>query len=156
MKAQKLFLLITVIVLSTASYGQETAAQKFKKLSWLSGKWIRTNAKPGETGYETWTTTADNKLVGKGVTLKGKKTIFVEHLEFIIRDNVIYYTVMITGEKKPVYFKLTALTDNGFTCENAQHDFPKKIVYKKTGDKVKAVISGGGQSIDYDFIAAKR
>jgi len=156
MKAQKLFLLIPVFFLATASYGQETAAQKFKKLNWLSGKWIRTNAKPGESGYETWTKTANNKLVGKGVTLKGKEMIFVEHLELIIRDNEIYYTVMLTGDKKPVYFKLTASTDNSFICENAQHDFPKKIAYKKTGDKVKAVISGGGHSIDYDFIAAKR
>jgi len=156
MKTQKLFLLITIFFLATTSYGQETAAQKFKKLSWLSGKWIRTNAKKGESGFETWAKTADNKLVGKGVTLKGKETIFVEHLEFIIRDNEIYYTVMLTGEKEPVYFKLTALTNNSFACENPQHDFPKKIAYKKTGDKVKAVISGGGQSIDYDFIAAKR
>jgi len=156
MKTQKLFLLITAFFLSTASYGQETAAQKFKKLSWLSGKWIRTNAKKGQSGYETWTKTADNKLVGKGVTLKGKETIFVEHLEFIVRNKEIYYTVMITGEKKPVYFKVTTLTDDSFTCQNAQHDFPKKIAYKKIGNKVKAVISGDGRSIDYDFIAAKR
>jgi len=156
MKLRKLFLLLPFFFFVTESYAQETAAQKIKKLSWLSGKWIRTNAKAGESGYEMWTKTADNKLVGKGVTLKGKETIFVENLELTIRHNEIYYVVTITGEKKPVYFKLIALTDNSFTCENAQHDFPKKIAYTKTGNKVKAVISGDGKSIDYDFTAAKR
>ncbi|KQR67719.1 DUF6265 family protein [Pedobacter sp. Leaf176] len=152
MKVHILFLLIPVFFLASVASAQETATQKFKKLNWLSGKWNRANAKQGESGYETWSKMADNKLVGKGVTLKGKETIFVENLEFIIKDNEIYYTVMIPTDKKPVYFKLTALTNKSFTCENAQHDFPKKITYTKKGNNVKAVISGGGQSIDYDFV----
>ncbi|MNL40375.1 hypothetical protein D3C87_1627190 [compost metagenome] len=155
MKAKKLLLIIPLLVLAAITNGQESHQQKFKKLEWLQGKWIRTNAKAGQSGYEIWTKISDLKLSGKGVTLKGKETIFVENLEFIAKGNDIFYTVMVTGEKQPTYFKLTALSADGFTCENPAHDFPKKITYKRSGKNVKAVISGNGQSMDYNFVAGQ-
>lgn len=155
MKAKKLLLIIPLLVLAAITNGQESHQQKFKKLEWLQGKWIRTNAKAGQSGYEIWTKVSDLKLSGKGVTLKGKETIFVENLEFIVKGNDIFYTVMVTGEKQPTYFKLTALSADGFTCENPAHDFPKKITYKRSGKNVKAVISGNGQSMDYNFVAGQ-
>ncbi|WP_316817534.1 DUF6265 family protein [Pedobacter nyackensis] len=155
MKTKKLILIIPVLLLISTAYGQENNKQKFKKLEWLVGKWVRTNAEAGQSGYETWSKTTDLQLSGKGVTLKGKKTIFVESLEFIAKGNDIFYTVVVTGEKQPTYFKLTALSTDGFTCENPKHDFPKKIVYKREGNHIKAVISGNGQSVDYNFVKAK-
>lgn len=155
MKARKLLLIIPILLLISAAYGQETNKQKFKKLEWLAGKWTRTNPDAGQSGYETWTKVSDLKLSGKGVTLKGKKTVFLENLEFIVKGNDIFYTVMVNGEKQPIFFKLTALSADGFTCENPQHDFPKKITYKREGKHIKAVISGNGQSVDYNFTAAK-
>lgn len=154
MKTRLLFLIPALLIINTA-YGQESNQQKFKKLNWLVGKWIRTNAQPGESGYETWTKVSTLKLTGKGVTQKGKKTIFVENLEFSVKGNDIFYVVTVTSEKQPTYFKLTELSNNGFTCENPQHDFPKKISYKRIGKNIKAVISGNGQSIDYDFVPEK-
>ena len=53
--------------------------------------------------------------------------------------------------QKPVYFKLTEITDIGFVCENQEHDFPKKIAYQLDGKKLKAQISGNGKVIDYLF-----
>jgi len=151
----RLLILIPALLIITSAYGQESNQQKFKKLEWLVGKWIRTNPQPGESGYETWSKASAFKLTGKGVTQKGKKTIFIENLEFSIKGNDIFYVVMVTGEKQPTYFKLTELSNDGFTCENPQHDFPKKISYKRNGKNIKAVISGNGQSIDYNFAPAK-
>nr|WP_068886760.1 DUF6265 family protein [Pedobacter panaciterrae] len=156
MKIKKLLFLIPAILLVTVIYSVngQSNPQKFKDLEWLVGKWTRVNAKAGESGYETWTRISPVKLSGKGVTLKGEKPIFVENLEFKIKGNDIFYVVMVTGEKQPTYFKLTELNKDGFTCENPEHDFPKKISYKKTGNNVKATISGNGQSVDYNFVPA--
>ncbi|WP_315820030.1 hypothetical protein [Paraflavitalea speifideaquila] len=57
----------------------------------------------------------------------------------------------VPQNKEPVYFKLTAITKDGFTCENPNHDFPKKIDYKLDGNKLRATISGDGKAIDYLF-----
>ena len=152
MNTKKLLLLISFFLLTHASNAQESNKQKFKKLEWLMGKWIRTNSAAGHSGYESWRKVSDLKLSGKGVTLKGNDIVFTENLELIVKGIDIFYVVTLTGEKKPTYFKLTKLNDTGFTCENPAHDFPKKITYMRNGNNVKAVISGNGKSVDYIFV----
>ncbi len=152
METKKLLLMLAVLLVANTGNAQESNPQKFKKLAWLVGTWDRTNAGAGKSGYENWSKVSDVKLVGKGVSLEGKKIVFVENLAFIAKGSDLFYTVVVTGEKKPVYFKLTALSNNGFTCENPKHDFPKKITYQRNGNTAKAVISGNGQSIDYVFV----
>ena len=152
METKKLLLMLAILLVANTSNAQESNQQKFKKLEWLVGTWDRTNAGAGKSGYESWSKVSGVKLVGKGVSLEGKKVVFVENLEFIAKGADLFYTVVVTGEKKPVYFKLTALSNDGFTCENPKHDFPKKITYLRTGKTAKAVISGNGKSIDYIFV----
>jgi len=144
--------MISLVLLTHASNAQESNKQKFKKLEWLTAKWIRTNSNVGHSGYEIWRKVSDLKLSGKGVTLKGNEIIFTENLELIVQGIDIFYVVTLAGEKNPVYFKLTELNDNGFTCENPEHDFPTKITYRRSGNNVKAVISGNGKSVDYIFV----
>lgn len=155
MKAKKIFTLLAILLLANATYAQETNEQQFKKLTWLVGKWNRTNAKAGESGYETWEQVNALKLTGKGVTLKEKQVVFLEHLELSMQGSDIVYAVRLKEEKTPVFFKLTEINKDGFTCENPRHDFPKKIVYTRDGENVKAVISGNGESIDFNFTADK-
>jgi len=152
MGTKTLLLIISLVLWQHASNAQESTKQKFNKLEWLTAKWIRTNSDTGHSGYETWRKVSDLKLSGKGVTLKGKEVIFTENLELIVKGSDIFYVVSLSDENKPVYFKLTALNKNGFTCENPEHDFPKKITYSRSGNNVKAVISGNGKSIDYVFV----
>lgn len=130
---------------------QGVTAQDFKKLYWLVSEWNRTNAKPGTSGLEKWIKVSDSELQGRGFSLKGADTTFVEKTKLIIKDNSIYYVADVTENKNPVRFKLTRISNNEFTCENPTHDFPKKIKYTKNGLKMKAVISGNGKSIEYLF-----
>jgi hypothetical protein len=140
-------LLITLgMLLATATYAQKDASVKFKKLHWLAGRWERTNNKPGQSGSETWS--------GVAVTLKGKDTVFVERSTLEIKGDDIFYNALVTGSAKPVPFKLTSVTDDSFVCENPQHDFPKKISYKLTGNRIYATISGNGKTIPYNFVKA--
>ena len=152
MSTKKLLLIISLLLLIHVSNAQESNKQKFKKLEWLTGKWIRTNSSAGQSGYETWDKVSDLKLSGKGNTLKGKEVIFTENLELTVKENDIFYVVTVSGETEPVYFKLTEINNNGFTCENPKHDFPKKIIYSHSGNRAKAVISGDGKSVDYNFV----
>jgi hypothetical protein len=143
-----------ILAFSNVACGQENTAQKFKKLQWLIGKWQRTNSKPGQSGYENWSKVSDTKLIGKGVTLKGKEIIFVEELELSIKGGDIFYTVTVAGDFGPVNFKLTAISKDAFVCENPEHDFPKKIDYTRKGRTVKAIVSGNGPTLDYEFISS--
>jgi hypothetical protein len=108
--------------------------KRLKKIQWLIGKWQRANARPGQSGFEEWSKSSAQRLIGKGVTLKGEQKIFVEELELCIQGKDICYIVKLSDEAKPVRFKLTEITENTFVCENPEHDFPKKYL---TPEKVK-------------------
>ena len=68
-----------------------------------------------------------------GVTMKGKDTVFVEKFKLVIKHNNIYYTADVPQNKQVVDFKLTEISETAFTCENSEHDFPKRSGIKKTG-----------------------
>jgi hypothetical protein len=123
-----------------------------KKLSWLTGDWITTNPKPGRTEYESWKLGSNGELGGVSLVMKGTDTLFVEKFRIDSRGGDLYYVADVPGNKEPVDFKITRITDNGFTCENPKHDFPKKIVYVKDGNNIKATISGDGRVRDFFYV----
>jgi hypothetical protein len=141
------------LIIVTISFAQKTneASANFKKLEWLVGTWSRTNVKPGKVGHEHWRKQSESELRGMGVSMQGKDTTFVEKISILIKDNNIYYVADVRENEKPVYFKLTEISNTGFVCENPEHDFPKKISYQLNGTDLKAQISGGGKSMDYLF-----
>lgn len=138
-------LLVALILISSA-----LQAQSISELSWLTGTWNRTNVKAGRAAHERWIKTAEG-LQGWGVNLNGADTTFVEKLRIVTKDNKLYYVADVPQNKELTYFLMTAVSANSFTCENPQHDFPKKIVYQLDGNTLKATISGNGKSMDYFF-----
>ena len=141
-----------LIILGYSAAAQSVTEKDFSKLSWLEGSWKRTNVKPGRTASESWKKSNPNELVGLGVSIKEQDTTFVEKLKILVKDNSIYYVADVAENKTPVYFKFTELTTEGFVCENPDHDFPKRISYKKEGNSLKAITSGGGRSVDFIFV----
>jgi hypothetical protein len=148
--AMKISCIILLLAVATSANCQPKS--EIKKLSWLAGEWTSTNPKPGLTAYETWTISQVGELGGAGVTMNGKDTVFIEKFRITSRDGNLYYVADVPENKARVYFLLTEITGNGFTCENPQHDFPKKIVYLKDGKHLKATISGDGKSRDFLFV----
>ncbi|SEK42721.1 hypothetical protein SAMN04488505_101178 [Chitinophaga rupis] len=130
---------------------QDTAPEQFKKLTWLTGTWNRTNLKPGRSGHERWVQTNTYELKGWGLTLRGADTAFVEKLTILVKDSNLYYVADVSGNAQPVYFKCTAISTDGFVFENPAHDFPKRIEYKREGAQLKATISGNGKAVEYWF-----
>ena len=150
----KSILLPFLLTISTCGFSQTPTTEiaiKFKNLEWLVGTWNRTNVKPGKSAHERWEKTNALELRGIGVSMQGKDTTFVEKITILIKDNNIYYVADVPENEKPVYFKLTEISNSGFVCENPEHDFPKKISYQLNGADLKAQISGDGKSIDYLF-----
>jgi Domain of unknown function (DUF6265) len=146
-------ILVIIFSVSVIACNAQTASKKadVSQVQWLVGKWARTGMKPGRSGYETWTNRNSSELMGRGVMLKGADTAFVEKIKIVVKDSELYYVADVPENKSEVYFKVTELKANSFTCENPQHDFPKKIAYSVEGDVLKATISGDGKVIDYWF-----
>lgn len=155
----KLILALSLILLMMTCVSAQSDKTKsdFSSLSWLEGKWMNSSVKkPGRTSFETWKKTSEFELVGKGVTLQGEDTVFIEKLKIIIEGNEIHYVADVPENSHPVHFVFTKIGPNLFICENPQHDFPKKISYQLEGYTLKAQTSGDGKIQEFVFVKAKK
>ena len=130
---------------------QPTQPHNLSQVEWLLGTWNRTNAKPGRTGIEEWKKVSDTELHGRGISMKGTDTTFIEKIKIVKKEDTLYYVADVAHNKNEIVFKFISLTNNSFVCENPNHDFPKKISYQFDGNVLKASISGDGKSIEYLF-----
>lgn len=148
-----LILLLFALMFTTAkSQSAEPRTQTtVDQLTWLEGTWTRTNSKAGRSGLEIWKKISTTELRGRGITIHGSDTAFVEKLRIIVRDGNLFYVADVPENQKPVFFRLTEIKEKSFTCENPDHDFPKKIAYTLDGNKLRATISGDGKAIEYLF-----
>ena len=146
-----LLIFLTSIFSPGFSQGATQSRATVDQLTWLVGTWKRTNSKAGQSGFETWSKVSSTELRGRGITMRGSDTVFVEKIRIISKDKELYYVADVPENKEPVYFRIIELKEGGFTCENPEHDFPKKISYSRQGNKLHATISGNGKAITYLF-----
>jgi hypothetical protein len=106
-------------------------SQTVNDFNWLIGSWEMKSE--GFELSESWTQKSDVLLIGKGIGLAGKDTVFQEEMQLSFRDNGIFYVVKAHGQNKDefVSFKLVNQGLNTFVFENMNHDFPNVIVYRK-------------------------
>lgn len=119
---------------------EKTAFQHLKK---LIGTWMI--SKPGYTMHESWILENDSTLRGKSFIVKGSDTSILEDIQLIQRSAGIFYQPLVTDQNagKIISFELTGFSGNSFTFENPQHDYPKRITYRFTGEKsIHASIDG--------------
>ena len=129
-----LLLLLTTSVPQTASLSD---------LAWIAGDW---QTAPGGRRQieEHWTAVAGGTMMGMSRTVAGDKTVEFEYLRIEQRADGIYYVAHPKARCPATDFKLTKASATEAIFENPQHDFPKRIIYRKTGDdSMTASIDGG-------------
>ncbi len=111
------------------------------QLSWMTGDWQTV----GKTKIEEhWMAPAGGTMIGMGRTLRGDRTTEFEFLRIQERDGEIYYVANPLGLCPATDFKLTKLTSDQVVFENPQHDFPKRVSYRKNSDgSLTATVDGG-------------
>ena len=112
-------------------------------LSWISGDW---QTAPGGKAQieEHWTQPAGASMMGMGRTVASNKTVEFEYLRIEQRADGIYYVAHPKGRCPGTDFKLTRASATEAVFENPQHDFPKRVIYRKgSDDALTATVDGG-------------
>lgn len=143
-------ILASLILFTTVSVENPTLAD----LSWISGDW---QTAPGGRRQieEHWTTAAGGSMMGMSRTVAGDKTVEFEYLRIEQREDGIYYVAHPKARCPGTDFKLTRASATEAVFENPQHDFPKRIIYRKTDDGLTASIDGGEGSKSVSFVFKK-
>ena len=131
--------LFTLLLINSAS----TQTTRLSDIAWISGAW---QTEPGERRQieEHWTSVGGGSMLGMSRTVVGEKTVEFEYLRIEQRADGIYYVAHPKARCPATDFKLTRASATEAVFENPQHDFPKRIVYRKSGDDaLTASIDGG-------------
>jgi len=143
-------ILASLILLTSFSVENPTLAD----LSWMSGDW-QTAAGGRRQIEEHWTAAAGGSMMGVSRTVAGDKTVEFEYLRIEQREDGIYYVAHPKARCPGTDFKLTRASATEAVFENPQHDFPKRIIYRKTDDGLTASIDAGEGSKGMSFVFKK-
>jgi hypothetical protein len=113
------------------------------ELGWMSGDW---QSPPGGRAQieEHWTQPAGGMMLGLSRTVIGIRTLEFEYLRLEQRSEGIFYVAHPKARCPGTDFKLTSVTTSEAVFENPAHDFPKRIIYRKTAvGGLVAIIDGG-------------
>ena len=123
-------------------------------ISWIAGDW---QTAPGGRRQieEHWTAVAGGSMMGVSRTVAGDKTVEFEYLRIEQRADGIYYVAHPKARCPGTDFKLTRASATEAVFENPQHDFPKRIIYRKTDYGLTASIDAGEGSKGMSFVFKK-
>jgi hypothetical protein len=157
-----LFLLITTFVLSchqntktsqtiNSETESKTKSEMMENLDWLTGSWKRLNEEAGKETFENWNKLSPSEYSGISFTMQKADTIWQEKMNLIKSNGKWSLFIKTPDEKKPTEFKMTELDNNQFVCINDSIDFPKRILYRTEGEKIRATVSNEKIDISFEF-----
>lgn len=118
-------------------------ADAWQPVRMLTGYW-RHDADGGGASLEAWTAPHGDVMFGQNRSLAGGELVFFELLSIERRGERLVY-VARPGGGPATEFVMTAHDANSVTFENPEHDFPKRIRYRRDdgGDALRAVVDDG-------------
>jgi hypothetical protein len=139
------FSLGMVVVLAGAMIVAAQAPQHdINAVGWMAGSW---ELRQGDVVTEEhWTNPAGGTMIGMSRVSGRGKTMFFEFLRIEARADGLYYVAQPKG-RPPVEFKATEVTASRVIFANPQHDFPKRISYRRNEDgSITARVEGDADS----------
>lgn len=121
------------------------------QMAWLKGCWVQT--RPNGAVEELWMGPAGGVMLGMGRTVRDGKLRDYEYTRIVEAEGSLAYVAEPSGQEKAT-FPLKELTPDQAVFENPAHDFPQRVIYRRTGpDAIVGRIEGqiGGQARSVDF-----
>jgi hypothetical protein len=140
-------IILFLILSSTIIFAQDDSIMEF-----FPGKWKMDS---DNTGYhEEWKIVNETELVGTGYTVEEGKRIESEKI-YLKKFGDEWAYVAIPQNQVITLFALTEYSENKFTFENGEHDFPQRIIYEFSPDgQLNAMVEGtlDGELMKREFI----
>lgn len=115
----------------TTAAAQATACADLAAAAWLAGTWLAERHDTLVT--EAWAYATTTTLEGRGVArARADGTLRdAEDLRLLAMGDGVFYVAKVAHNDFPVAFRMTACDDGHLVFENATHDFPRRIEYRR-------------------------
>lgn len=112
----------------------------------------------GKEQYENWELSNNKELIGYSYKFKDGQKIITETLAIKILENTVIFeaTVPDQNEGKTIPFILNNEIKDYLSFENMDHDFPKKIQYKRINENVIEVTVAGDEGEGFSYRQVKQ
>jgi hypothetical protein len=146
--------LLLVATLATPALAQR-AAGPVHQLGWFAGCWQW--ARSGSVVDEQWMAPRGGQMLGMARTVRGDTMVTeFEHLQILERNGQAVYHAEPSGQK-PADFTAASVSDTLVAFENPEHDFPKRIIYRRRGTdsliaRTEGVLRGQPTVIDFKYV----
>jgi len=129
------------------------AATELSELAWLAGHW--TGVQDGMEMEESWLSPKGNTMLGLHRDVKNDRTVSFEFLRIEAAADGITYWASPRG-KPATPFRLIEVNGKKVVFENAQHDFPQRIIYWLSSDdslhaKIEGTLRGQAASEEWTW-----
>lgn len=147
----------TVFVFAALCLTSVAGAQRpTDQLSWLTGCWERRTA--SGVIQEQWSSNAGGMLHGFSRTVRRDTVIAWEFVRIYAVGDTLVFEAQPSRQAK-AEFRAVAPFDPEVVFANPAHDFPQRVVYRRSGDSLLARIEGsrGGQNrvVPFGYARAK-
>jgi len=144
--------LLTVCCCMAAA--SQVPVQQLSSLTWLAGCWGSSDAAKNMTMSEQWMRPEGGMMLGMGRTVKNSKAVDWEYIRIEQRSNELYFVVRPRGNSEETTFKAIKLSSREVVFENAEHDFPQRVIYRLTlsgvlAARIEGVENGKPNGIDF-------
>ncbi len=131
----KALAVLAALALATPAF----AADSLADIAWITGQWRATQG-DGAVVTETWLAAEGGVMPGISRTIEGGKGR-VEFMRIDEKGDQIAFTAII-GRQPPTTFVAKSRTADEVVFENAAHDFPQRIIYRRCSEQLCAAIEG--------------
>ncbi len=144
---------LLALALSAAPPAPSDAAS----LSWMTGSWAGTQG--GTEMEEVWTAPKGGSMLGLHRDVSGGRTVSFEFLRIdASKDGLTYWGSPQGRPATP--FRMIESTKDRVVFENAEHDFPTRILYWLGGDgalhaRIEGTLQGQPASEEWTWRRAK-
>lgn len=150
----KALTVLALLVVFSIPLQAQTPDPTLPELAWLSGYW--TSSEDGNAIEELWTTGSGYMMLGihRDVFANGRSSF--EYLRIMrTREGIVY--VASPGGRLGTSFSMKEIADQRIVFENLENDFPQRIIYSRSGDKLTARIENetGEKSMEWVWTKTK-
>ena len=132
---------------------QEMAPARLDDLGWMAGCWERSNEAKKLVASEQWMRPAGGVMLGMGRTIADGRATDWEFMRIEQRGDHLVFIARPRANKEETEFKLIGSKPGESVFENPAHDFPQRVIYRFSGDKLTGRIEGklNGKETGIDF-----
>ncbi len=143
-KPLRIIVLVTLLLASSLAFSE--AAKTLP--TWMVGCWISEDG----TSLEAWSQDSESTLIGFSSVVRENRVSFYELMSIRLHDDGRLVFTAYPSNQPGGSFPAVDQEKDRVIFENAQHDFPQRIRYRRSDDRLIADIALASGDNEIDFI----